>query len=52
VPSDLPLEVDMVINLEVPIFMPGIGSVHTEQSFVVTRNGSRPLVPQARSEFA
>ena len=52
VPSDLPLEVDMVINLEVPIFTPGIGSVHTEQSFVVTQDGSRPLVPQARSEFA
>jgi Xaa-Pro dipeptidase len=52
VPSDLPLEVDMVINLEVPIFTPGIGSVHTEQSFVVTADGSRPLIPQARLEFA
>jgi Xaa-Pro aminopeptidase len=50
VPSDLPLEVDMVINLEVPIFVPGAGSVHSEQSFVVTADGARPLVPQDRSD--
>ncbi len=51
VPSNLPLEVDMVINLEVPIFMAGLGSVHTEQSFVVTPNGSRPLIAQDRSHY-
>lgn len=50
VPSDLTLEQDMVLNLEAPIFMPGVGSVHIEQSFVVTANGSRPLVPQERSQ--
>lgn len=49
VPSDLPLEEDMVINLEAPLFMPGTGSLHIEQSFVVTLDGSRPLVPQERS---
>ncbi len=51
VPSDLPLEVDMVINPEVPIFLAGVGSVHAEASFVVTPHGSRPLVAQDRSTF-
>lgn len=50
VSSDLPLEPDMVLNLEAPIFMPGVGSVHLEESFVVTDNGSRPLIPQERSQ--
>ena len=48
VPSDLPLEADMVVNLEAPLFMPGVGSLHIEESFVVTSDGSRPLVPQER----
>jgi|SRR5579859_3071000 len=49
VPSDLPLEVDMVFNLECAIFMPGVGSPHIERSFVVTPQGGRPLTPQDRS---
>ena len=49
VPSDLPLEEGMVINLEAGVFMPGIASLHIEQSFVVTSDGSRLLVPQDRS---
>lgn len=49
VPSDLPLEVDMVFNLESAIFMPGIGSPHIEKSFVVTAQGCRPLAAQDRS---
>jgi Xaa-Pro aminopeptidase len=48
VSADLTLEVDMVLNLETPIFMPGVGSLHVEQTFVVTSGGSRPLVPQDR----
>ncbi len=48
VPSDLPLEVDMVLNLEAMISMPGIGSLHIEQSFLVTPGGRRPLIPQDR----
>ena len=47
-PSNLPLEENMVINLEVTIMAPGIGSVEIEQTFVVTANGSRPLVEQNR----
>ena len=49
VPSDLPLEVDMVLNLEAMISMPGVGSLHIEKSFVVTPSGSRPLIPQDRT---
>ncbi len=49
VPSDLPLEVDMVLNLEAMISMPGVGSLHIERSFVVTLNGSRPLIRHDRT---
>ncbi len=49
VPSDLPLETDMVINLEASFFMPGAGSLNIEQSFVVTDTGWRPLANQDRS---
>ena len=49
VPSDLPLEVDMVFNLEAAVFMPGVGSPHIERSFVVTTDGCRPLTEQDRS---
>ena len=48
IPSDLPLETNMVLNLEAMISMPGVGSLHIEQSFLVTPDGSRPLVPQDR----
>jgi len=48
-PSDLPLEVDMVFNLESAIFTAGAGSVHIERTFVVTPAGCRPLVQQDRS---
>ncbi len=49
VASDLPLEVDMVFNLEAAIFMPAVGSLHIEKSFRVTPEGCAPLVPQDRS---
>lgn len=49
VPSNLPLEANMVINLESMICMPAIGSLHIEASFVVTADGSQPLVPQDRT---
>jgi Xaa-Pro aminopeptidase len=48
VPSDLTLEVGMVVNLEVPVFSRGSHSIHNEQSFVVTDGGSRPLTEQPR----
>lgn len=46
--SDLPLESDMVLNLEAGLFMPGVGSLQIERSFVVTPAGNRPLPPQTR----
>jgi Xaa-Pro aminopeptidase len=49
VPSDIPLEEDMVINLEAAIFMPGTASLHIEQTFVVTTTGCRPLIEQQRT---
>ena len=48
-PSDLPLEVNMVLNLEAMISMPGVGSLHIERSFLVTPSGSRPLIPHDRT---
>ncbi len=49
VPSDLPLEQDMVVNLEAGIFMPGVASLHIERTFIVTQDGVRPLIAQDRS---
>jgi len=49
-PADLPLEENMVINLEVTVMAPGIGAVEIEQTFVITADGSRPLVEQNRGE--
>jgi Xaa-Pro aminopeptidase len=49
VPSDLPLEVDMVFNLEAAVFMPAVGALHIEKSFRVTPAGCAPLIPQDRS---
>jgi Xaa-Pro aminopeptidase len=46
--SDLPMEINMVINLEASIYSPGAYSVHREQSFLVTESGSQPLVSQER----
>ena len=47
-PADLPLETDMVINLEASIRMPTIGSLHIEVSYQVTDTGYAPLVCQQR----
>lgn len=47
-PSDLPLEVDMVFNLESTTFMPTVGALHIEQTFLVTEDGCQLLVDQDR----
>jgi Xaa-Pro aminopeptidase len=49
-PADLPLEVDMVINLETPLYLVGTASLHIEQTFLVTPAGGELLVPLERSE--
>jgi Xaa-Pro aminopeptidase len=46
--GDLPLDEGMVVNLEVPVFTLGVGSMQTEQSFVVTSDGCRSLAAQDR----
>ena len=48
--SDVPIEKDMVINLECGIVQPGYGGWHCEHSFLVTDRGSELLTPQARDE--
>jgi hypothetical protein len=42
----------MVINLEAPIFTFGLGSVHSEQTLVMTEMGAEPLTPQERGHPA
>jgi Xaa-Pro aminopeptidase len=43
VAADLPLEAGMVINLELPLYLFGVGSLHMEQTFLVTADGCRRL---------
>jgi Xaa-Pro dipeptidase len=47
-PSDLPLEEGMVVNLEAGVFVPELGSLQIEKTFVVGNAYSRPLIPQLR----
>ena len=47
-PADLPIEKDMMLNLEAMIFIPGTASLHIEQSFVVGDDGGTLLTPQER----
>jgi Xaa-Pro aminopeptidase len=49
-PADLPLEVDMVINLETPLYLSGAASLHLEETFRVTADGGQPLVPLERRQ--
>jgi Xaa-Pro dipeptidase len=46
--ADIVLEEGMVINLEVPLEVPGSRSLQIEQSFVIAAGGADPLVPQRR----
>ena len=50
VSSDLPIEEGMVNNLEACVFMPTVGAIHMERSYLVTEKGCRPLIEQDRSE--
>ncbi len=44
-PSDLPMEENMVINLESSMFLPGVASFQVEETYIVTGEGCRMLVP-------
>lgn len=48
-PADLPIEAGMVLNFESGIFMPGVASLHTEESVLVTQHGCEALIPHDRS---
>ncbi len=50
VPSDLPLEADMMINLEVPLYLAGATSLQIERTFLITPTGPRALVTQERGQ--
>jgi Xaa-Pro dipeptidase len=50
VSADLPVEEGMVNNLEACAFLPGLGSVHLEKSFLVTAEGNRELTEQNRDQ--
>jgi Xaa-Pro aminopeptidase len=41
--ADVPLEADMVINLELPLYLFGAGSLHMEQTFLITPEGCRRM---------
>jgi Xaa-Pro aminopeptidase len=41
--SDVPLEANMVVNLELPLYLFGAGSLHMEQTFLVTHDACRRL---------
>jgi Xaa-Pro aminopeptidase len=43
VAADLPLEAGMVVNLELPLYLFGVGSLHMEQTFLLTPEGWRRL---------
>jgi len=47
--ADLPLQPDMVVNLEAGVHRPGRGAVQLERTFVITKHGARPLLDQNRS---
>ena len=50
-PSDLPFEENMVVNLEAGTFLYGKGSTQYEQTVLVTADGCEPLVPHDRSQI-
>lgn len=48
VSADFPLEENMVINLEIGHFLPRIGAIQNEQSFIVRPGGGELLIPYSR----
>ncbi|MDA4128850.1 MAG: Xaa-Pro peptidase family protein [Thaumarchaeota archaeon] len=48
VPADAPLEEGMVLNLEAPYLMWGIGGIHLEHTVLLGKRKSRPLTKQER----
>ncbi|MBV9171916.1 MAG: aminopeptidase P family protein [Chloroflexi bacterium] len=49
VSADVVLEPDMVVNLETPLYLFGVGSLHVEQTFVITPDGCRRIDGQGET---
>lgn len=50
VSSDVPIEENMVLNIEAPLSLAGVGSLHLEQSVIVEEDGYRHLAEQQRGQ--
>jgi len=48
-PADVPIEAGMVLNFEASVFMPGVASLNTEETVLVTEHGCQILIPHDRS---
>ena len=51
IPADLPLEANMVVNLEASSFLAGEASLHIEETFLITAGGPEALSPRRSAPF-
>ncbi len=51
IPADLPLEANMVVNLEASSFLAGEASLHIEETFLITAGGPQPLSPRRSAPY-
>ena len=51
IPADLPLEADMVVNLEASSFLAAEASLHVEETFRITAGGPEALSPRREAPF-
>lgn len=51
IPADLPLEADMVVNLEASSFLAAEASLHIEETFRITAGGPEALSPRRDAPF-
>ena len=51
IPADLPLEANMVVNLEASSFLAGEASLHIEETFLITAGGPEALSPRRATPF-
>ena len=51
IPADLPLETNMVVNLEASSFLAGEASLHIEETFLITAGGPEALSPRRATPF-
>ena len=51
IPADLPLEANMVVNLEASSFLAAEASLHIEETFLITAGGPEALSPRRSAPF-